>query len=158
LGRPLGDWLRVKFFRLTLLAATLCVASLHSARAEANWLTDFEKAQAEAKAQHKLLLLDFTGSDWCGWCKILQREVFSQPEFQEYAAKNLVLMTIDFPRAKPLSAEVRKQNQTLAQRFEIRGFPTIVVLDSDGKPIGMLGYQPGGPQAFIKELNQLPKS
>jgi thioredoxin-related protein len=158
LGRPLGDWWRVKFFRLTLLAATLCVASLHSARAEANWLTDFEKAQAEAKAQHKLLLLDFTGSDWCGWCKILQKEVFSQPEFQEYAAKNLVLMTIDFPRAKPLSAEVRKQNQTLAQRFEIRGFPTIVVLDSDGKPIGMLGYQPGGPQAFIKELNQLPKS
>jgi protein disulfide-isomerase len=158
LGRPLGDWLRVKFFRLTLLAAALCVASLHSARAEANWLTDFEKAQAAAKAEHKLLLLDFTGSDWCGWCKILQKEVFSQPEFQEYAAKNLVLMTIDFPRAKPLSAEVRKQNQTLAQRFEIRGFPTIVVLDSDGKPIGMLGYQPGGPQAFIKELNQLPKS
>lgn len=158
LGGPLDDWWGVKSFRLTLLTAALCLASLHAAQAEANWLTDFGKAQAQAKAEHKLLLLDFTGSDWCGWCKILQREVFSQPEFQEYAGKNLVLMTVDFPRSKPLSAEVRKQNQLLAQQFEIRGFPTIVILDSEGKPVGMLGYQPGGPQAFIKELQQLPKS
>jgi thioredoxin-related protein len=150
--------LRVKYLRLTVLAVALCAVSVHSARAEANWLTDFGKAQAQAKVEHKLLLLDFTGSDWCGWCKVLEKEVFSQPEFQDYAEKNLVLMTIDFPRAKALSAEVRKQNQTLAQKFQVQGFPTIVVLDSDGKPVGLLGYQPGGPQAFISELKQLPKS
>jgi thioredoxin-related protein len=145
-------------FRLALLAIALCVVSLHSAQAEANWLTDFTKAQAQAKAENKLLLLDFTGSDWCGWCRILSREVFSKPEFEEYAKKNLILMTVDFPRAKPLSIEVRKQNQTLAQKFEIQGFPTIVILNGDGKQVGLLGYLPGGPSAFIKALNEFPKS
>ncbi len=105
-----------------------------------------------------MLLLDFTGSDWCGWCRILRKEVFSQPEFEEYAKKNLVLVTVDFPRTKALSLEVRKQNQSLAQKFEIRGFPTIVILNGEGKPVGMLGYVPGGPEAFIHELKQIPKS
>jgi protein disulfide-isomerase len=150
--------LKVKYFRLALVAAALCLASLHSARAEATWLTDFAKAQAESKASDKLLLLNFTGSDWCPWCKIMEKEIFSQPEFEEYAKKKLVLMTVDFPRAKPLSAEVRRQNQALAQKLEIQGFPTIVILNADGKPVGMLGYLRGGPQAFIKELEQIPKS
>lgn len=145
----------MKSFRFTLLAVLL---SLQSAGAEANWLTDFAKAQAEARTEHKLLLLDFTGSDWCGWCRLLREEVFSQPEFEEYAKKNLVLVTLDFPREKPLSNEVRKQNATLAQRFEIRGFPTIVILNGDGKQVGLLGYVRGGPQAFIHELEQIPKS
>lgn len=157
-GRSLGDWFQVKNFRLVLLATALCFVSLDSARAEANWLTDFTKAQAQAKAEDKLLLLDFTGSDWCGWCRVLRAEVFSQPEFEEYAKKNLVLMTVDFPRAKPLSAEVRTQNQLLAQKFEIRGFPTIVILNGDGKLVGFLGYVHGGPDAFISELKQIPKS
>ena len=148
----------MKYFRLVLLTAALSVISLNFARGEANWFTDFAKAQAAAKAEDKLLLLDFTGSDWCGWCRILRAEVFSRPEFEEYAKKNLVLMTVDFPRAKPLSAEVRKQNQILAQKFEIRGFPTIVILNGDGKQLGLLGYMPGGPKAFINELNQIPKS
>jgi thioredoxin-related protein len=148
----------VKNFRLALLAAALCLLSLNSARAEASWLTDFVKARAEAKAEDKLLLINFTGSDWCIWCRVLQEEVFSQPKFEEYAKKNLVLMTVDFPRAKPLSAEVRIQNQTLAQKFEIRGFPSIVILNGDGKQVGLLGYVPGGPDAFISELRQIPKS
>jgi protein disulfide-isomerase len=67
-------------------------------------------------------------------------------------------MTVDFPRAKPLSLEVRKQNQTLAQKFEIAGFPTIVILNGDGKQVGLLGYVPGGPNAFIKALDEIPKS
>jgi protein disulfide-isomerase len=64
----------------------------------------------------------------------------------------------DFPRAKPLSAEVRKQNQELAQRYEIGGFPTIVVLNEEGKQVGLLGYVPGGPAPFLDELKKLPKS
>ena len=148
----------MKNFRFALLATAVCLLSVSSARAEANWSTDFAKAQAQAKAEDKLLLLDFTGSDWCGWCRVLRQEVFSQPEFEEYAKKNLVLMTVDFPRAKPLSDEVRKQNQSLAQKFEIRGFPTIVILNGDGKLVGLLGYLPGGPAAFIRELKQIPRS
>lgn len=145
----------MKIFQVAALALLL---GLGSARAEATWLTDFQKAQTEAKAGHKLILLEFTGSDWCIWCIRLEAEVFSQPEFADFAKKNLVLVRADFPRAKPLSAEVRKQNQELAQRYEIGGFPTIVVLNEEGKQVGLLGYVPGGPGPFLDELKKLPKS
>ena len=147
----------MKTFRVALLAGALCALGLGSARAEANWLTDFPKAQGEAKAGHKLLLLEFTGSDWCIWCLKLHREVFSKPEFEDYARQNLVLLTVDFPRAKPLSGEVRKQNYELAQRYGVEGFPTIVVLNGDGRQVGLLSYLPGGPGPFINELKKLPK-
>ncbi len=148
----------MKTIRVALLAGALCAFGLGTARAEVNWFSDFAKAQEEAKAGHKLLLLDFTGSDWCIWCLKLHREVFSKTEFEEYARKNLVLMTVDFPHAKPLSREVRKQNYELAQRYQVEGFPTIVILSGDGRPVGLLGYVPGGPEAFINELKKLPKS
>ncbi|MEO7724173.1 MAG: thioredoxin fold domain-containing protein [Chthoniobacterales bacterium] len=147
----------MKTFRLGLLTAFLCLASLPLARAEANWSTDFTQAQAQAKAEHKMLLLDFTGSDWCGWCQVMEKEIFSQPAFEDYAKNNLVLVRLDFPRAKAISAEVKLQNRTLAQKFGIRGFPTIVMLDQDGKPLAQLGYVPGGPEGFINELKQVPK-
>lgn len=147
----------MKLYRLAFLALAVCAMNLSSARAETNWLTDFPKAQAEAKQSGKLLLLDFTGSDWCGWCKLLQSEVFTKPGFEEYAKKNLVLMTVDFPRAKPLTPEVRAQNQMLAEKYGVQGFPTIVVLNGEGKQVGMLGYMPGGPDAFVRELEKVPK-
>ena len=129
-----------------------------SARGEPSWLTDYEQAQQQAKANKKLLLLDFTGSDWCGWCIRLRREVFSQPEFQEYADKNLILMEVDFPRGKEQTGDVRRQNQHLAMQYEVQGFPTIIVLNGEGKKVGELGYMPGGPSAFISELERLRKS
>jgi protein disulfide-isomerase len=148
----------VKTFRSALLAAALCSLAFLNARGEAAWSSDFSKAQAEAKASHKLLLIDFTGSDWCIWCKKLHAEVFSQAEFEKYAKDHLVLVTIDFPRGKTLAPEVRKQNEELAQKFSIQGFPTIVVLDGNGKQVGELGYEEGGAPAFIDELKKLPQS
>jgi protein disulfide-isomerase len=131
---------------------------LASARADLSWLTDYEQARQQAKANKKLLLLDFTGSDWCGWCIRLRREVFSKPEFQEYADKNLVLMEVDFPRGKEQTRDLRLQNQHLAMRYNIEGFPTIIVLNGEGKQVGILGYMGGGPSAFISELERLRKS
>ncbi len=157
-GRSLGEWLGVKIFRVAALTLGLSLLCLAGARAEADWLTDFQKAQAEAKAGHKMLLLEFTGSDWCIWCKRLEAEILSQPRFAEFAKDNLVLVRADFPRAKPLSTEVRKQNRELAQRYGISSFPTVVVLNGEGKQVGLLGYMPGGPEAFIDELKKLPKS
>jgi len=148
----------VNIHRAFLLAIAGAALALSSARAESNWLTDFHRAQEEAKAGHKLLLINFTGSDWCGWCKRLEAEVFSKQEFADYAKQNLVLMTVDFPRAKPLSSEVRQQNATLAQKFEIQGFPTIVLLNGEAKMVGALGYTPGDPTAFLEELKKVPKS
>ena len=128
-----------------------------SVSAKPGWLTSYEQAQKEAQANHKLLLMDFTGSDWCGWCIMLDKEIFSKPEFKEYASKNLVLLELDFPRGKKMPAEVTAQNERLLMKYGVQGFPTVVVFNSEGKPLGALGYQTGGPQAFIAELEKLRK-
>jgi protein disulfide-isomerase len=104
-----------------------------------------------------LVLLDFTGSDWCGWCILLDREVFSKPQFKEYADKNLVLVEVDFPKRKPMPDAMRMQNIRLAQRYGIQGFPTIIVLNGDGKVVAELGYMQGGAEAFIAVLERLRK-
>ena len=129
------------------------------ARAESGWLNDYKKAQEEAKAGNKILLLNFTGSDWCGWCIKFDKEVLSQPQFKQYAHSNLVLVELDFPRAKAQSAELRKQNRQLAMQYEVVGFPTIIALNSDGQKLWEYdGYFAGGPEAFIAELEKLRKS
>ncbi len=129
------------------------------ARAESGWLNDYKKAQEEAKASNKILLLNFTGSDWCGWCIKFDRDVLSRPQFKEYARNNLVLVELDFPRVKTQSAELQKQNRQLAQQYEVVGFPTIIALNSDGQKLWEYdGYFAGGPEAFIAELEKLRKS
>ena len=132
-------------------------SSNQTAPSKAGWITSYEQGQQEAKANNKLVLLDFTGSDWCGWCILLDREVFSKPQFKEYASKNLVLVEVDFPKMKPMSDAMRMQNIRLAQQYQIQGFPTIVVLNGDGQIIAELGYMQGGPDAFIAVLEKLRK-
>jgi thioredoxin-related protein len=122
---------------------------------EATWLTNFDIAQARARSEKKLLLIEFTGSDWCPPCIMLGRQVFSQPEFKDYAAQHLVLLEVDFPRMKELSPEQRTANEKLAEQFGIDGFPTVIILDSSGRKIGELGYMPGGPKPFIAALEEL---
>jgi protein disulfide-isomerase len=123
--------------------------------ASADWLTDFRAGQERARAENKLLLVDFTGSDWCPPCMMLEKQVFSQSEFANYAARNLVLVKIDFPRRKPLPPAQQAANDELARQFGIRGFPTILVMGPDGKTKGQLGYIFGGPAKFISKLEQL---
>ena len=137
------------------LLAVLALLGVNAAASE--WLTDLPKAQAKAKEEKRMVLLDFTGSDWCGWCIKLHNEVFSKPEFAEYARKNLVLVEVDFPRKKKLSAEQKKANDALQQKYRIEGYPTIIVLNGEGKKIGELGYMPGGPKAFIAELEKVKR-
>ena len=122
--------------------------------AKDGWLEDFEKAKIQAKAENKNILLDFTGSDWCGWCKRLDAEVFSQTEFKEYASKHFVLVEVDFPQGFELAAATKKQNEALAKKFQIRGYPTIILTSPSGEKKGELGYTPGGPKAFIKALEK----
>jgi thioredoxin-related protein len=155
----------VKKRRLILFAVAVC-SSLYApvGRAAPGWLDDYNKAQQEAKTSNKLLLLDFTGSDWCGFCIQLDKEVFSQSDFREYANKNLVLLEVDFPRPggsrwQAQAPALRKQNQTLAQQYQVQGFPTLVVLDGDGQKLWQFdGYFPGGPEALIAQLEKLRKS
>ena len=122
------------------------------------WTTDYKKAQEEAKASHKLLLLDFTGSDWCGFCIQLDKAILQQPQFKDYASKNLVLMEVDFPRRKAQSAETQKQNMELARRYQIEGFPTLVVLNGEGKTVWRYdGLYQGGIATFLAELDKARK-
>lgn len=118
------------------------------------WLTRYDSALARAKAENKIVLMDFSGSDWCGWCKKLDREVYDTAEFADYAGKKLVLLKVDFPKKARLSAEQEEHNLALAQKYNIEGFPTVILLDTSENRIGTLGYMEGGPKAFIAELER----
>lgn len=138
---------------LTLVAAVAISAGAFAAE---GWLTDFEKAKAQAKAENKHILIDFSGSDWCGWCIKLDKEVFQKDEFKKYADEKLVLMLADFPSDKSKqSEETVKQNEKLAKEFGVRGFPTVFVLAPDGSTVGKTGYQAGGPDAYIEHLKKI---
>lgn len=137
---------------LCLLAA--CLGLLETSPGATPWLTDLGAGLEQAKADEKLVLVNFTGSDWCGWCMALRQEVFSQPEFEAFAAQQLVLVEVDFPKRKALSAAQRSANESLAQQFGVSGFPTIVILDRTGKRLGVIGYLPGGPKPFISVLKR----
>jgi thioredoxin-related protein len=147
----------VKNFISLLIAIGLTLISI-TASAESSWVTDYKKAQEDAKAGKKLMLLEFTGSDWCGWCMKLDKEVFSTPEFQNYASRNLILVKLDFPRRRPQTEALKKQNEQLAQKYGIQGFPTIIVLNGQGEKVGEFGYMEGGPSPFLAKLETLPKS
>ncbi len=144
---------------LTVAAIAAVSGTAWALADSAQWQADYKKAQAEAKTSNKLLLLNFTGSDWCGYCIMLDREILSQPQFRDYAKKNLVLLEIDFPRRKLQTGETRRQNQELAAHYQIEAFPTILVLNGEGKPVWRFeGYFPDGPEAFIAQLEKLRNS
>jgi thioredoxin-related protein len=119
-----------------------------SVRGELKWYTDVDAALNVAQQEHKAVLLDFTGSDWCPWCVRLKHEIFDQPEFAEFAGDHLVLVELDFPRQKPISHEQSVANHALAEKYQISGFPTVIVLNNDGSTAGQLGYMEGGPAPF----------
>jgi protein disulfide-isomerase len=112
----------------------------------------------QAKTENKPILLDFTGSDWCGWCMKMKKESLDTPIFKHYAEKNLVLVEVDFPHSKPQPENVKKQNKELSQKYGANGFPTFVLVDKYAKELGrQAGYLEGGPTAFIAKLNTFYK-
>jgi thioredoxin-related protein len=138
-------------------ALAMLIIGVTACHAEINWLTDYNAALKRAKDEGKAVLIDFTGSDWCGWCIKLKAEVFDQPEFAAFAKENLILLEVDFPRRKAISASQRTANQKLATRYNVEGYPTVFLLNAQGHPLAQLGYQPGGPGNFINTLKRVPK-
>ena len=138
------------------LLFTATFASLTLLAAEGEWLTDLPKAQAKAKAEKKLVLIDFTGSDWCPPCKNLHKTVLTSPEFTAFAKDNLVLVELDFPNSKPQSAELKAANKELAKKFGITGYPTIIVLDASGKEVfKKVGYGGTPAKDYVADLAKL---
>lgn len=138
---------------LTLLCSLL---NLHAAdeqhASQINWTTNYEQALSASKTSNKPVLLFFTGSDWCGWCKRLDQEALNTPEFAKAAGDKFIFVKIDFPFSNPLPADQTAHNKALQTRFDIRGFPTIVLLDSNEQQIGVTGYRPGGGAAYADHL------
>jgi thioredoxin-related protein len=132
---------------------------LFQARAEQpGWLTDFSKAQSEAKAEKKLLVMDFNGSDWCPPCQELRKNVFNTPEFRQFAQQNAVLLDVDFPHQKRQTEEVKRASEALAQKFSVEAFPTVIVIGPDGKELKkMEGYDGQNAEDFVAALKKLKK-
>jgi thioredoxin-related protein len=128
-----------------------------AAKAEAAWLADFDEAAKLAKAQNKDLLVDFTGSDWCGWCIKLDKEVFAHAAFLDEATKQYVLVKLDFPHGEAAKQKVPnpQRNDELQEKYAIGGFPTILLMTADGEVYASTGYQPGGPEKYVKHLGEV---
>ena len=119
------------------------------------WTQDYDAVLKLAKEKNLPIFINFTGSDWCGWCKLMDSKVFSTDEWKKFAAENLALAFIDFPRDKSLVPEkFTERNKKLSEQFEVRGYPTYILLASDGKTkLGQLGAsREATPEKFIKEV------
>jgi protein disulfide-isomerase len=123
------------------------------------WHTDLTKAINISKAEKKPVMLFFTGSDWCGWCIRLQKEVFNTPEFIKWSNENVVLVELDYPKRKELSPELKQQNLQMKQMFQIKGYPTVWIVqpeENEGKinfkQLGKTGYVAGGPEKWIAAI------
>lgn len=142
--------------KMLSLSAIFIVLFISSGCSQQNedlkWTENLETALQTAKAENKTVLINFTGSDWCQWCKRLNSEVFSQDEFAEYAKENLVLVRLDFPRTIKLSPETVYYNNKLAQQFGVQGFPTIILMDKNGNVLTYTGYREGGAANYVQHI------
>ena len=137
----------------------LCIAALSVSTVFAGgegWMRNFEGARKKASEEKKDLLVDFTGSDWCVWCIRLNKEVFDHAEFKDGVKEGFVLVELDYPNDKSkISEEEKKQNEELIKTYPIKGYPTILLCDPEGKPFASTGYRPDGPVPYVKHLGEL---
>jgi protein disulfide-isomerase len=139
-----------------ILTALVCLVAVWANAAGLQWMTEFNQAQAKAKAENKLLFLNFTGSDWCILGKKLDSDIFSKPEFIQYAQKNLVMVYVDFPR-KALEPAQKAANEALKAKYGVRGYPTLVVLNAKGEKVyEKTGYM-DGVDKWIADLDEAKK-
>lgn len=149
------------FITLLLVFSSLSI----QAQEELTWHTDMSKASDISIKENKPMFLFFTGSDWCGWCIRLQKEVFKTPEFIKWAKENVVLVELDFPRKNEQTDAVKMQNAQLQQQLQVRGYPTVwfvsAVKTDEGKvnltALGSTGYVAGGPEKWLEGANQIIK-
>jgi thioredoxin-related protein len=142
------------------ITSTLCAAimALHGSvfAGGEGWSADYAASKKLAAESKKDMLLDFTGSDWCGWCIKLNDEVFKHEPFKAGVKDTFVLVELDYPKDKSkLSEETQKQNAELGEKYAVQGYPSILLCDSEGRPYAATGYQKGGPEKYVEHLNEL---
>lgn len=117
-----------------------------------NWLTNYDEAVKQSQSSSKPIAILFTGSDWCSWCIKLESEVFSSSEFIEAVGDKFIFLKLDFPLNTTLSPDNIAQNKQLQKRFDVSGFPSIIILDAQQQQIGSAGYRPGGGKQYATYL------
>jgi len=157
-------FLKIDKMKKTLILLLLLIGSVTAQSQELTWHTNLDKAMAISKKSKKPLLMFFTGSDWCGWCIKLQKEVLKTPEFEAWAKENVVLVEVDYPRRTAQEEAIKVQNAQLQQSFQIRGYPTVWFVNATKKDnqvnfekLGSTSYVPGGPAAWLAGANKILK-
>lgn len=145
--------------KISILISFLFIAALATAQQDykagnEGWLVDLQEAYQLSKETGKPIMANFTGSDWCGWCKRLTANVFSKPQFKEWAEDNVVLLELDFPRRKEIPNEIRQQNYSLQQAFKVRGYPTVWVFHLDKNEKGQFAIQALGKTGYTPTVEQ----
>lgn len=141
---------------LRTTAASVLLSAL-SLAGGAGWIADYDEAVKLAQAEKKDLFVDFTGSDWCGWCIKLDQEVFAHAAFLDEIKKDYVLVALDYPRGEEAKKKVpnEKRNAELSQLHGVRGFPTILLMTPEGVAYAQTGYQKGGPEKYVAHVKEL---
>ncbi|MFD2908261.1 thioredoxin family protein [Flavobacterium ardleyense] len=151
--------------KIILIAFVTLLSFSAQAQEGLTWHTDMSKATDISIKENKPLFMFFTGSDWCGWCIRLQKEVFNTPEFIKWAKESVVLVELDFPRKSDQTDAVKTQNAQLQQQLQVRGYPTVwfvgATKTADAKinlnALGSTGYAAGGPEKWLASANQIIK-
>jgi protein disulfide-isomerase len=116
------------------------------------WNTNFDDALAQAQERQLPIFLLFEGSDWCGWCKKLNSEILQTPTFAKMMGNKMIFVSLDFPARTPLPPDQAAHNEQLKQKYGVSGFPTVVILDSQGRRLTNMGYIPGGPKNYAEQI------
>lgn len=149
--------MKKSYLLFTVLFLTLAAMAENISVPE-NWTANINTALNNAARENKKILILFTGSNWCKYCKLLKSEVLDQPEFKKLAAEKFIAVYFDYPTGKALPAEQKKIQQMWAKKFNVGGFPTVVILNSNGKKIGEIsGYRQNSKAEYIKQLESILK-
>jgi thioredoxin-related protein len=160
---PSGVGLKKYIMKKMMIALFLIMGAMTVQAQDLVWHNDVKKATEISKKTKKPMMLFFTGSDWCGWCIRLQKEVFKTPEFTKWAKDNVVLVELDFPRRSPMQPEIQQQNMQLQQTFQVAGYPTVWFVNAslskdkqvNFEKLGSTGYVAGGPTKWLEGADKI---
>jgi protein disulfide-isomerase len=138
----------IGLFLLAIMVSTFCVG------AEIRWETDYKKASQQADTSGKPMFVLFTGSDWCYWCKRLENDILQNPQFSSAVGDKFIFVMMDFPKGRPQDPALASQNQQIADKYNVTGFPTVIILDSKGQYLGKPSYDKDDPQGFANKVLQ----
>ncbi|NGX58271.1 MAG: Disulfide bond reductase DsbH [Chlamydiae bacterium] len=145
----------MKLINIKFATFLICLFMVSSSYAAIQWQTDYPKSLQQAKAESKPVLLFFTGSDWCGWCKKLDKEVFQTNEFESAMGDKLVYVELDYPLSSNQDTKTKQQNEQLKNKHNIKGYPTVILIDANEKVLGQTGYKAGGGKKYADHLSQM---